>query len=150
VGPGYGGSWGIFIEVEVCTSLITQRALPALNLFIEPGLHASQACSISPPYQISHTQPEACMRRPFHAWLYSNTLRMLAHYPVGSRVRPRSLLLLRFCQHLSSSRCFFYWLLTSGGGPTGLTIRSSNCNLVFSRGCPRPMLMYCRRGGCPT
>lgn len=39
--------------------------------------------------------------------------------------------------------------LTSGGGPTGLIMRSSNCTLVFSRGCPRPMLMYCSIGGCP-
>jgi len=38
----------------------------------------------------------------------------------------------------------------SGGGPTGLTMRSSNCSLVFSRGCPSPMLMYWRRGGWPT
>lgn len=40
--------------------------------------------------------------------------------------------------------------LTSGGGPTGLTILSSNCTLVTSRGCPSPMLMYCSSGGCPT
>jgi hypothetical protein len=40
--------------------------------------------------------------------------------------------------------------LTSGGGPTGLTILSNSCTLVFSLGCPIPMLMYCSSGGWPT
>jgi hypothetical protein len=40
--------------------------------------------------------------------------------------------------------------LTSGGGPTGLTILSSSCTLVFSLGWPIPMLMYCSSGGWPT
>src|SRR5690242_10425480 len=40
--------------------------------------------------------------------------------------------------------------LTSGGGPTGLTILSSSCTLVFSLGWPSPILMYCSSGGWPT
>jgi hypothetical protein len=110
LGPGYGGGWGIFIEAEVCLPPITQRALPALNVFIEPGLHASQTCSIYPSYHIFHTQPEACMHRPFQAWLYrySNTPQKFCPLcPIRFRVRPQSFLLLRFCQRLSSSICSF-------------------------------------------
>lgn len=93
------------------------------------------------------------LQRRVRSWVSSFNLQdpcFLMHMFLStpSTLYRHSILILSPISH--SLEFILFLQLTSGGGPTGLTILSSSCTLVFSLGWPSPMLMYCSSGGWPT
>lgn len=97
----------------------------------------------------------ASVRRRFFEFVISLACLLVSRIRPCLEMRSVSPFVRKLSAYYISSSSFIGLSLTRdqsscfGGGPTGCIILSSNCTLVFSRGCPRPMLMYCSMGGCP-
>jgi hypothetical protein len=147
---------------------IVRRMLPEICLYSLENLQVYGICGGRTTFNRMFPAPPSASSCPYVA-LFNPPFAALVRIACMSQPRPASVI--AFAQyyieffhtlvhHQSCCYCLsalhFHSLsplsvqpLTSGGAPTGLTMRSNNCTLVTSRGCPSPMLIYCRSGGCP-